>query len=248
MNTQLLQIEMTARAYRAILPPLFRKALLLPEDYVERMPAYLLARCPLCGGEYTARLDTYSLYHWDHAVNGKWVFDERFQTIGCKHFALTQHFINLNGIYPTEERHFSNGIEVPYVIPLILQKETQAGHGNEAAEASESFVVMHSIPICRIENNQFVPRYDVYIMTYFAMEPTVVRNKVIQLLQYAWLSDLPIGQYPKLKWWDLPYWVLADKLWWLNPTDIRLALCHGTLYEFPYRVITGLREPKVYRS
>ena len=38
----------------------------------------------------------------------------------------------------------------------------------------QSHVVMHALPVCRIENNRFIPKYTLYVLTYFSVSPKEV--------------------------------------------------------------------------
>jgi hypothetical protein len=131
-----------------------------PEGYLSRLPSYVIARCPLCYAEYNSLLDTHSLRSWGTIPEqDQAVFNKKYQEIGCEHFVAVHSFVNLNGIFPTEKsRYFLNHYDVPFISPLFIPDDIPAS------------VVIHSLPICRIEDGQFVPRYGLYMLTYFAPE------------------------------------------------------------------------------
>jgi hypothetical protein len=257
MNPHLLQADLTPAGYKAIAPPEGKRASSGGERYWRSLPTYLLARCPLCEGTYTAALDTYSLTHWLYASNGKGVFRETYQDVGCSHFVAVQHFINLNGVAPTEVSYLEFRSEVPYVLPIFLPYDM------------ESYAVMHALPICRVEDGRFVPRYSLYVITYYSADPASLNARRLTgafedhymatpTPRYADLPlwrNLPAGvEPPKYRsgyidtWFDLPAWVKGGKLLWLDANDPALPLRAGPVEAFPYADITGRKSEHSYRD
>jgi hypothetical protein len=220
-----------------------------PFDFVQKLPNYIIARCPLCNSEYKAVLDTHSLKTWgtipelDNAV-----FSAKHQEIGCNHFVAVHSFVNLNGIFPKEQsRYFRNEYDVPFISPLFVPDDVPA------------YAVMHSLPICRIEDEQFIPRYALYTLTYYAPEEyihweprsstkSLVRRGILHERRSAehkgeWEGFLyglwDARQHPD--WWDLPLWVKKGKLLWLDPYSSNLELKNGPVEDFPYVNIQGYR-------
>ena len=247
------------------------------DDYWGRIPSYLIARCPFCNATYFEKLDTHGLSGWA-AYPGFWDFvytsgqeaidqaevDKRLgeiekgiddpsgywkssfekvsQRTKCLHFVAVQFFINLNGETP-EEEYFSNESEVPYVMPVFLPEDI------------ESYAVMHCLPICRVEQGQFVPRYSLYLLTYYAAAahtlwerrhlestggdafhlPTLHTWRTIELHN---LSDA----------WELSLWVKRGALMWLDLTQDGLPLTSEPANAFPYANIQGIRKSHVYRK
>lgn len=108
------------------------------------MSSYLVSRCPFCGVERKALLDTYSLLEWSQSSLGfgqvvGHAEDEREHKSACKHFVAIQRFANLEGIVPVETFTFSTKLHLPFVIPPHLPIHVP------------SIAVIHSVPICRIE-------------------------------------------------------------------------------------------------
>ena len=231
----------------------------VPKEYWARLPNYIIARCPFCHAAYTAKLDTHSLAFWygtrqdDHARE---VFREAYQDVGCAHFLAVHSFLNLNGFFPEDAgNYFHNTYDVPFVSPLFLPDEVP------------SYVVMHSLPVCRIEEGEFVPRYGLYTLTYYVPEEYVSwkqfpsttglsRRGIIHerrvaerqapgYTPYHWEGFLyPLGyakEHPE--WWDLRLWVERKKLLWLDPYSPDLQLRDGPVDEFPYANIQGYRRP-----
>lgn len=229
----------------------------LPESLWTILPNYLIARCPLCQASYAAILDTHSLHFWATlASKERSIFDEKHQSIGCDHFVAVHSFVNLNGIFPSERsKYFHNDYDVPFITPLFIPDETSA------------YAVIHSLPICRIENGQFVPRYAVYFLTYYAPEGYIhweevpgnnyirVRKGILHERRVAeergeyqgfFYYDIDARQHPD--WWDLPLWVKKKKLFWLDPSSPDLSLTNEPVDKFPYSNIQGYRRPIEIRN
>jgi hypothetical protein len=237
------------------------------QTYYERLPNYLIARCPLCSASHTARLDTHSLQRWfidankyngvfgpidpeklliwnyepdQRAMQFNNIFNVRkYQDVGCRHFFAVQTFINFHGTIPTEVEHFTNQVgDVPYVMPMWLPDEMA------------SVAVMHSLPICRIEHNAFVPRYALYLITYYADDgPTVLDRRVAEERlnasedrEYDPLILYPTGSAA----YDLRSWVDRGKLCWLDPTMPELTLQTKPSAAFPYAEIAGFKRKFEY--
>jgi hypothetical protein len=203
----------------------------------EQIPKYLIARCPLCGGAYTERLDTYSLDGWVTGGTDD-VFSGGEQQHHCGHFAAVQTFIHLNDVVPTG--YFSGGSEVPYVMPIFLPDDPV------------SYAVIHSLPICRVEAGVFVPRYLLFMVTYFSQNPQALYDRRWQdwepgidrlPLMYTWMKARGIEEA-----WDLPKWVAEGKLYWLDLDRDNLPLRSGPVEKFPYGNIEGLRREFIYRD
>jgi len=223
-----------------------------PKQYIEKLPVYVISRCPFCNTEYKSRLDTYSLLSgWyggapssGNAFGGLW--DGR-----CAHFLAIHPFMNLNGLFPEEKsQYFRNDYDVPFISPLFLPEEVP------------SYAVMHSLPICRLEEGQFVPRYYLYTLTYYVPEdyvswvtiqgyPEKIRRGIIterrareiKANNFHWEEFLyhPLTAREHPEWWDLPLWVKREKLLWLDPYSPNLELKNGPIEDFPYANIQGYR-------
>jgi hypothetical protein len=227
MNPHLLQLELSPAEYHTV-----KLGTLL-----QHMPSYLIARCPLCGATYSAQLNTYSLKYWPRPTitYGSTIFDERGQEVNCSHFVVVHHFINLNGVMPTELDRKTLDCEVPYLLSVFLPDDI------------ESYAVMHALPICRVEEDRFVPRYSVYMITYYSEEPSVLIKRRWEIASGGcmfWGRGLIAKES-----WDLAKWVRAGKLQWLDPEEPDLPLRAGPVEAFPYVDIQGRRDqPNFYRN
>ncbi|MBN1935374.1 MAG: hypothetical protein JW934_11950, partial [Anaerolineae bacterium] len=112
-NEHLLQLELSVAEYESLGGRMGRQA----EAYYGALPAYLIARCPLCGDENIERLDTYSLHEWPgmNLLNGTSIFGHHAVVRHCEHFALVQRFLNLRGAQSGEIYGSIKGPEVPHV-------------------------------------------------------------------------------------------------------------------------------------
>ena len=148
--------------------------------------------------------------------------------------ALVHHFINLNSVMPTELDYKTLGCEVPHIIPVFLPDDV------------ESYAVMHVLPICRVENDQFVPRYSLYTITYCSEEPSVLIKRRWQISSSE-VMFVSRGLVTRASW-DLAKWVQAGKLLWLDSEMPDLPLRTEPVEAFPYVGIQGRRDnSNVYR-
>jgi hypothetical protein len=212
-----------------------------PDKMLAIMPEYTLAVCPICKKKYIEKIDNYSIRSWTLPGNGEKVFFKCGEPVSkCEHFFAVQFFINLNGLKPElseEEMRFRR--EFPPEAPHI--------QGNLFKEDVESYGVMHSIPLCRIEGDKFVPRYKVYTVTYFLPEDE--EKRFMNMVKgYNKLSKKPYDSIPPegesgKDWWDLEKWVNAGKLLWLEVKNNDFELKKGPVENFPYRHIEGRKSP-----
>ena len=219
-----------------------------PKDYIENLPLYIMARCPFCNAEYRALLDTHSLLASYGDDMGGCIWREKFETRGCKHFLAIHPFVNLNGFFPEErKKYFHSWYDVPFISPLFLPDEVR------------SYAVMHSLPICHIEDGHFVPRYYLYTLTYYVPDDyvaweyshqsfrrgTIVESRGLETktnkLHWEGFLYYPIEARKHPEWWDLPLWVKKGKLLWLDPHSPNLELRNGPIEDFPYANIQGYR-------
>lgn len=245
INTHLLQFKAGPAKYKSTLADVSLRR--LPTEYWENIPTYLFAHCPICASKFSAQLDTYSLKYWGHSLgSGKKIFCNDHQEIGCKHFVLTHYFLNLNDNYPLEKEYWGNNSEVPYVIPRLLNDNPEILLPGYHTEVLDPCAVMHALPICRLENRQFVPRYSLYMITYFALNSAHMRAYYSKLRAYQeWFPQPLPSDADKELWWDLEYWVKKQKLYWLDPDDHSLSLSQHP-HIFPYRQVEGIKHEVLY--
>ncbi len=249
-NEPLLRFTFTPAEYEAFIPArtgqdgIFNP-IAAGRDYLERLPRYLVARCPLCGAESLEPLDTHGLHGWyPMAERDQTVFLSR-PTPGlvqrCQHFVAVQTFVNLNGHKPTEVHYYTSDLsDIPYVTAGLLLPDLP------------TYAVMHSLPICRVERNHFVPRYSAYTITYYAAEPASVRRRrraALASIKVDVDSRLPfLTLYPTQEEQDLKHWVTQGQLQWLDATIDSLPLCEKSAKAFPYLNIAGIGKPAAYKQ
>jgi hypothetical protein len=251
-TTRHLQITFSAEEYCRLVEELDKEKLHLYGiepvylRFWRRLPEYRIAECPFCGAHYYEKLDTHSLLYWRvQPFNQSYVFSSDYRRLGCDHFVAVHSFVNLNDTYDNGESllplpSFENDSgDIPFVVPDLLP------------EGFASIATIHSLPICRLETSGFVPRYSLYMITYFAED---VRG----LKAYRWRdSKAELGQYPPLLDYpelmrhlpntaDLQDWVAKSRLQWLDPCSPDLALRAEPVADFPYMGITGYGERFTY--
>lgn len=247
-----LQITLSPDEYRA-LPQKYK---VVPvdagENYWLRLPSYIIAHCPFCGSNYDARLDTHSI-RWlaqNPTTKPTDIGSTKYQNVGCMHFVAVTSFIHLHGHLPTEQSLFICRMgDVPTLTPTFLPDDLPA------------IAVMHSLPICRIEQNAFVPRYSLYIITYYATDPDTLwqrRRAEMQkiaddlaggdedwAMHIAYVATSCLGlRQPETQ--DLAQWVARGKLQWLDLHSPELPLRQGPVADFPYAHIQGVGRPYTY--
>jgi hypothetical protein len=217
------------------------------------MPFYHYADCPLCGRQCREAGDTYGL-------EGDWGYrglapilcptnatqkTEEAKAKHCNHFFGVRHFINLHGILPLEIKYFSDQEgEVPLVDRHFFSDE------------AKTYVILHALPICRIENETFVPSYTVFTMTYFTEFPRQVVQRTYDAQSvhskidpdyYPTLVQNPEGAKPES--FDLAQWAERGQLGWLDFTHPDLPLRLGESETLPdiYRDIKGRRKSYIWR-
>lgn len=234
--SKLLQIKFEVEEYRKLIEQ-FGENLLRAgtTDYLNRLPQYLIASCPFCHVPYIASFDTHSLMpNMFYPTNFRSLFRDDAKEHKCRHFVAVARFINLNGELPQEYARWHNSLgDVPVVVPILIKEDYEAA-------------VIHSLPICRVEKDDFVPRYVVYITTYYStsVDKTIkarraelaslpnIDNDILTLLDGSFAAR----EEPIVK--DLAHWVRIKKLYWLDLQTNELKT--GALNNFPYDSIDGV--------
>ena len=135
------------------------------KEYWSKLPEFVLAKCPICGAEHTdwPDLHTTAQFGGAQADPPQLLYARPSQYRGCKHLVTMASFINLNGYKPRRRLYLES--EVPYITDCLFPDDTP-----------ESYAVINAFPICRIENNNFVPAYTLYILAYYGEEPNRLYN------------------------------------------------------------------------
>ncbi len=220
----------------------------LPPIYQTKLPVYLLARCPICGGEVTEAVDTISLSGtgwWISDTRGfgwfgreiKWVYEvfrplfyprhmEPSYTAGCEHVRAMSYGVNLNGIFPDDIVH----------VGRIHMGSEKPGVWGPFMAIAGSFAVIHTLGINRLDEPDGPPRYTAYFITYFNEDKDSFEQ-----------SFAPKSRYDKRFVWphnDLDYnlspWLENGKLYWLGPEADGLPLRQEPGNEYPYYDMDGL--------
>ncbi len=252
-NQHLLQLDLSVSAYEALGGRMGRHA----EAYYAALPAYLIARCPLCGIENIERLDTYSLREWPgmNLLNGTSLFGHHAIVRHCEHFALAQRFLNLRGVQSSEIYGSIKGPEVPHVIGYLLKPGPfPVPHAIDRILREEEFychAVLHALPICRLQGSCFEPAYNAFIVTYFSQNPSHTRE-VVRAFNTFFRDPRALSMFweppdGREAWWDLRQWVTAGQLHWIDGSTPDLKLRTRAVTEFPYGDLEGRRYPYFIR-
>jgi hypothetical protein len=128
-----------------------------------------------------------------------------------------------------------------------------------------TYAILHALPICRIENNEFVPRYTVFSITYLNRDPKNLHRAIFHTLTKDRSEDSEMiyvepfysniagtlkseNDFPAP--YDLQEWATRGHLGWLDFTDMDFPLRIGKGQELPllYRDIKGIRRAYVWRD
>lgn len=233
--TSLLQVAATPEEYLRLIPPspFWRGGNIPPTaPYWSVVPVYTYTECPLCGRRYQEPADTYTLLGWSISAFSSTLYISRryFRSLTwCPHFVGIQLFANFHQITPYELKYVQNNWgEVPYLTPWFLPDDL------------DSFAVLHALPICRIETAQFVPRYTLFILTYFSENGRGVLGRHYDR-EWArgahdpefYPSTLAPPGHKEGNLYNLPYWSASGRLGWLDFNDPDLPLRIGSSLEWP---------------
>lgn len=216
-------------------------------EYWELLPQYTFSQCPICGKRYTHSADTYSLRGWN-ARNDRLfaLYRPVSSQLSCAHFLGIHEFVNLHDQEPTELGYLTNGAgEVPRLTPWFLPDDIP------------SFAVLHALPICRIEKEQFVPAYTVFVLTYFSEDPNLLLERHGQAEAersrgdpeyYPGFFSLPgltknYNEELSASYYELDQRADRGQLGWLDYSQADLPLCLETGKRLPglYRRVEGRR-------
>lgn len=217
------------------------------DEYWQFIPDYKRAECPFCGESYYESIDTYSLKKWVIPTDGEYIFTFGGRVKRCEHYFISQRFINFNDNIPIineEELNWYKDFnsEVPHIIPQLLSDDFKC------------YAVMHSLPICKIQGEQFIPTYSLYMISYF-VNSDYDRNCMMEVLKnyqpdfsrnslLIWPFKGP-QQNDWDEWWNLKKYVEKGKLFWLEPDNLDLPLIKCPVERFPYGDIKGRKWPYI---
>jgi hypothetical protein len=207
----------------------------LDHQYRARLPVYLLARCPICGGRVHEAIDTYSLngpgwkgiggrgFGWYGPVSKESSTESEVSyDAECRHAKIVSVMVNLNGIQPddvTQEVHITS--ERPFVMSPVLNLD-------------KTYAVIHSLPIDRFDDDEPQRRYTAYFVTYFTDVDRRLYDRVMQPAHEGYgLVAIDWATY------DLLPWVKRGKLYWLDKNDPDLPLRNEPARDFPYANVKG---------
>lgn len=222
-------------------------------DYWDMLPLYFCAQCPICGAQREEMIDTYSLAGWlglSRELRDRiYVWPkQQFPMESCPHFMTYHRFLNLHDRVPVETSYFSNNVgEAPLITLWALPADLEA------------YAVLHALPICRIEEDQFVPNATLFILSYFNQDPEfVVQRHYAAEWEYGkgdrefFPSSLtpPNPDKSADPLYDLQSWAEQGRLGYLDFTQPALPLRIGQGTQLPaiYRAIEGERREYTWRK
>jgi len=203
------------------------------KNYISIIPTYKYAQCPICDTDCIDYIDTYMLrptmrYELGHHS----IYSPlRMKGAPCEHYAGVQSFINYHGHFPYEISRIRGYSEVPYV-------------GKQIIDHDGAHAVMHALPVCRIEDNQFIPRYTLFLVTYFALDiGAVYAAHYAQEYEFGGKDPefFPHNLVATNREYNLIHLAKMGKLGWLdfNSKDLRLIIGEGSTLPEIYQDIPG---------
>lgn len=195
----------------------------LAGTYWQRLPSYLLARCPICGGAVREAVDTYSLngLGWRNRMpDGFGWRSGTFYRAECSHAQIVGYGLNLNGMVPDDVTQWVGiGSERPYVMARLIA-------------LADTYVVMHALGVGRADGRPG-GQYTLYFTTYFT-DDDAFQAAIRSFHQEQTLLVPGLGDY------DLLPWVAQGKLMWLDPADDARPLRQRDVATFPYGKMEGV--------
>jgi hypothetical protein len=140
-------------------------------EYNRIIPLYVYARCPICKTACMETINTYTLVPqaMQFSLNNASVMPKNYPMeyeVPCSHYLGIHRFVNLHDQLPIGAPAFNNiSGEVPYITPWFLVDDI------------ESYIVLHALPVCSIENDQFIPKFTYFILTYFNQNPRQILDR-----------------------------------------------------------------------
>ena len=247
------QVESMATRYRTPLGNVSvgnvpkRLAVELPPLYQSNLPVYVLARCPICGGRVSEPVDTFSLsglgwwlsessgFGWlgrriSQARNLKALIAPReggpSYRAECEHARAVTYGVNLHGIIPDDVQ----------MTEYIVIGSGRPGVLRPFMERAGSYAVVHALPVGRLDDVAWQPRYTAYFVCYFAEEAGAFEES---LAPQDWYGDKFVWPYDQMDY-DLVPWLEKGKLFWIGPEGEGYPLQQGPVGEFPYGNVEGL--------
>jgi hypothetical protein len=223
-NLHLLQKSLTVDEFREVFRNYHRNETLLGQ-----FPAYTIARCPYCLEANIERVNTYVV---DSHRLGASVFSTKGIIQHCQHFSFVHTFYHFHGFKPTDAlRGEFFRPEVPFVVGFLLRRRWCKA-------------VIHALPVCRIENNEFVPRFTMFLVVYFAKKPAEAYKTLVSWASTGpgaegYASDFRLPSKGDELWEDLRHWIAAGSLFWMDANDPELPIRTRNVDAFPYGNITG---------
>jgi hypothetical protein len=148
----------------------------------------------------------------------------------CGHVQALTYGICLNGIHPDDVRHRHRvyiGSERPGLAGSFLEER-----GN--------YAVLHTLPVGRLDDEVWQPRYTVYFVTYFKESLGGVKRMTFP----PQAGNPPCFNWRYGQWdYDLRAWLRRGKLFWLGPEAEGYPLRQKPMRDFPYDGLDGLRGP-----
>lgn len=211
------------------------------KEYEEIGSDYNLAVCPFCKAVYCEFINNYNIEHFPHwRFHGQSLSGIDIVPPPCEHYLVVDRFINFNG----------HVLEInKYELTSRTQYHCEKPHVMGCFFREPYFdckAVIHSLPIYKIVEDHFEPRYKAYIITYYSpvnKKEDNMRRLISCDYEGSYFGPPKEDEPNPDSWWDLKKWVKEDKLYWIDPTKKEFTLVKGNVDKFPYGDIKGRVEP-----
>jgi hypothetical protein len=197
-------------------------------EYADRLPRVAMSRCPLSGALLRRSFDPFGL-------DGPWwQLDRTFspdEPAAPPTFRVLLGALDLRGREPAEvTEDVLPGPDAPFVVPRLLELPGMVAVVSRLTLATGdlaypvAYFSSEEIPFASL--HQFWTRPELWFKTDSGDDGWIARND-------AW--DF-----------DLPRWIEAGKLWWIEPGDERLVVHgHDAGRPCPYAGLPGERLPQI---
>ncbi|MBI4759812.1 MAG: hypothetical protein ACOYYF_07870 [Chloroflexota bacterium] len=258
-NSHLLKKEIAVSEYEAVYKEKQRGHF---ENYVQVLPEYPIGLCPFCCVENIEKIDTYSPDNWGRIEPDVSLHTEDGIVNHCKHFVIVEPFLYVpahdkravkstlwNDVFPfvnlpvpehIDGALWSTQVQSP---PLFIERQpTVVGFALEQRLAQ---AVIHTLPVCEPVNNEFQPKYTLFIISYYSEKPdeaySAIKREAIRRSEAISATLLVLPEPHEIHWFDLAQWVERGLLYWVDADkNGELTLRTQDIESFPYKNLERL--------
>ena len=252
-NQHLLKFNMTVTGYEIVCK---HKQYSRYELYVQELPEYPIGVCPFCSAENIEKVDTYSPDDWNR-MRPERALHAYGIVYHCEHFVMVEPFLYV----PAPDKRAARSTLWHDVFPFVnlpipehadgviwstqpqsppFFRERQPTVVGFALEQDLAKVVIHALPVCEPVNNQFKPKYTLFIMSYYSEKPeeaySAIEDEALNRTDAISNTLFVLPNLDEKHWFDLAQWVEHGLLYWVKvDKNGELSLRTQDVGDFPYK-------------